>query len=322
MVEQRKSTQLRDRLLMGVLYTGFFTFVFVLSAYWTFPYDRLRDFIVGKLSTSDTAGTRSVEIGELAPLGFGGVRVKDLEITQTSAAPDSTPTTLKVPELEANVSLWSLLLGDKKIALDAKAGKGSIHAKYAQTSTEQQVEAELNALDIGEMGLGSFVTLPLKGKASGTVNLRLPTDVTKGTGEVKLEIKGLHVGDGKAKIKPPGMGAGTGLTLDEIDAGKLALTIDMRDGAANVTRFSTDGQDLKLSGKGKVHLADPLKRSRPDLDLDLTFSDTYKNKSDRTKAMFEILAMRPEWQHAITPEGTMRLHVGGTFLAIRATPAR
>jgi type II secretion system protein N len=177
-------------------------------------------------------------------------------------------------------------------------------------------------VDIGELGLGSLVTLPLKGKASGTIDLRVPTDVTKGTGEVKLEIRGLHIGDGKAKIKPPGMGAGSGLTLDEIDAGKLGLTVDIRDGVANITRFATDGKDLKLAAKGKVHLADPLKRSRPDLDLDLTFSDVYKNKSDRSKAMFEILGMRPEWQHATTPDGTMRVHVGGTFLAIRASPGR
>jgi hypothetical protein len=36
--------------------------------------------------------------------------------------------------------------------------------------------------------------------------------------------------------------------------------------------------------------------------------------------MFELLNMQPDWQRAISPDGTMRLHVGGTFLAIRGTP--
>jgi type II secretion system protein N len=316
----RARSQLRDRLLFGVLYTGFFALVFVLAAYWTFPYDRLRDFLAAKLSTTDGTSTRSVEIGELSPVGIGGVRVRDLEITQTSTAPDTTPSTLKLPEATASVSLFSLLLGDRKISLEAKAGNGTITARYLQNSSEQHIEAELAALDIGALGLGSLLSLPVKGKASGTIDLRMPGEVTKSTGAVKLEIQGLHIGDGKAKIKPPGMGAGTGLTLDEIDAGKLSAALDMRDGVANITRFTTDGKDLKLAAKGKVHLADPLKRSRPDLDLDLTFTDAYKNKSDRTKAMFEIVGM--QWQHATTPDGTMRVHVGGTFLALRSSPGR
>jgi type II secretion system protein N len=111
-----------------------------------------------------------------------------------------------------------------------------------------------------------------------------------------------------------------GLTLDELEAGKLKLGIDVHDGVATLSRLSADGRDLKLSGKGTVRLAEPWKRSRPDLDLDLTFSDAYKNKSERTKAMFEILGMQPDWQRATTPDGTMHLHVGGTFLAVRASP--
>lgn len=324
MVEpSRQRSQLRDRVLFGALYSGFFALVFVLAAYWTFPYDRLRDFIAAQLSTSDATGSRTVEIGELEPLGLGGVRVADLEITQTTTGPEGTTSSLKLPELKASVSLFSLLLGDKKVSLEAAAGKGTLTGRYVQSSGEQHIEAELAALDLGgDLGLGSFSPLPLKGKASGTVDVRLPADVTKSTGEVKLEVRDLHMGDGKAKIKVPGMGAGSGLTLDEIDAGKLSVAVNLRDGIANVTRFATDGKDLKLSAKGKVHLAEPLKRSRPDLDIDLTFSDAYKNKSDRTKAMFELLGMRPEWQHATTPDGTMRVHVGGTFLALRASPGR
>jgi type II secretion system protein N len=321
MVEQvSRRAQVRDKLLLGVLYAGFFSLVFVFAVYWTFPYERLRDFVSSKLSATTATGTRNVEIGELTPVGFGGVRVRDLSIVQTSAAPDSTPSELRLAEVDAQVSLLPLLLGNKKVALKASAGKGNIEAKLDQSGDSQHIEADLDALDLGEMGLGSWVTLPLKGKATGKVDLRLPADPTKATGSVKLEIKGLKVGDGKAKIKPPGMPAG--LTLDEVDAGKLDLSLEIRDGVATLTRFSTDGKDLKLTGTGNVRLADPIKRSRPDLNLDLTFSDAYKNKSDRTKAMFELLGLRPEWQRATTPDGTMHVHVGGTFLAIRGGPGR
>lgn len=318
--EASRSAQLRDKALVAGLYTGFFSLVFLLSMYWTFPYDRLRDYVVGKLSADDATRTRTVEIGELRPVGIGGIRISDLEITQLAKAPDATPSTIKLSSVSADLSLWSLLIGTKKLTLLAKAGGGSLDGKYKQTSDSQHIEAELNGFDIGELGLGSFIGLPLKGKATGTLDLQVTSDVVKSTGSLKLEVKNLKVGDGKAKIKPPGLG--TGLTLDEIEAGKLALAIDVHDGVANITRFATDGHDLKMSGKGNIHLSEPLQRSRPDLDLDLTFSDAYKNKSDRTKAMFEILQMRPEWQRATTPDGTMRVHLGGTFVSIRGGPGR
>jgi type II secretion system protein N len=317
--EASRSAQLRDKTLLAGLYTGFFGLVFLLSLYWTFPYDRLRDYVVGKLSSDDAIATRTVEIGELRPVGIGGVRITDLEITQLAKTPDAQPATLRLSSLSADLSLWSLLIGNKKLTVSAKAG-GTLDGKYLQTSDTQHFEAELNGFDLGQLGVGSYMGLPIKGKATGTIDVQVAADVVKSTGSVKLEVKNLKVGDGKAKIKPPGLG--TGLTLDEIDAGKLALAIDLHDGVANITRFATDGRDLKMSGKGSIHLSDPLKRSRPDLELDLTFSDAYKNKSDRTKAMFEILQMRPEWQRATTPDGTMRVHLGGTFASIRGGPGR
>jgi type II secretion system protein N len=319
MVEQAPS--LRDKVLLGVLYVGFFAFVFIMAMYWTFPYDRLRDFIATKLSAPEgsTSGT-SLEIGELAPAGFGGVRVRDFTYTQTGVNTDTPPQTLHLSEVTAKVSLLPLIFGNQKVALQARAGDGTLEGNFERNSEAQKLTAEFTALDLADMGLGSWLTLPLKGRLSGNVDLQVPTDPTKATGSVTLDIAGLHVSDGKAKLKPPGMMVG--LTLDEIDAGKLALNITVRDGTATVSRLSADGKDMKLSGKGNIRLADPLKRSRPDLDLDVTFNDAYKNKSDRTKAMFELLAMQPDFQRATTPEGTMRVHVGGTFMAIRGTPGK
>jgi type II secretion system protein N len=318
--EASRRAQLRDKTLLAGLYTSFFGLVFLIALYWTFPYDRLRDYVVAKLSTDDAIATRTVEIGELEPVGIGGLRISDLEITQLAKKPDAQPATLHLSSVSADLSLWSLLIGNKKLTLSAKAGGGTLDGKYLQTSDTQHIEAELNGFDIGALGVGSFMGLPIKGKATGTIDVLVAADVIKSTGSVKLDVKNLKVGDGKAKIRPPGLG--TGLTLDEIDAGKLALAIDLHDGVANITRFATDGRDLKMSGKGSIHLSDPLKRSRPDLDLYLTFSDVYNNNRDRTKAMFEILQMRPEWQRATTPDGTMRVHLGGTFVSIRGGPGR
>ena len=45
----------------------------------------------------------------------------------------------------------------------ATVGEGELDARYQQDSEAQHIEAELDALDVGQLGLGSFVGVPLKG---------------------------------------------------------------------------------------------------------------------------------------------------------------
>ena len=148
--------------------------------------------------------------------------------------------------------------------------------------------------------------------------MALPAEANKATGELQLKIAGLHIGDGKAKLSLPGLRSG--MTLEEIDAGSLDLAIKAANGSAELERFGTDGKDLKIRGEGAIRLANPIRRSRPDVQLELKLSDAYKNKTDRTKALFEILAMQPEWQRATGTDGALNLHVTGTLQTPRATP--
>ena len=321
MVEQANArAQLRENLVLGAVYTGFFLLVFTISAYLTFPYDRLRDMIMASAANTAAGTGQTLVIGDLSPLGLSGVRLRDVEFARSGTAA-AAPIVVRLSELSLRVSLWSLLFGDRKASIDATVGKGNIEGSFEQTSSGQKIDADFEAVDVAEVGLGGLVGLPLKGKATGHVDLALPAEMSKATGSVKLDVRGLHVGDGKAKVKVPALG-GNGLTLDEIDAGKLDLGLQVQDGIATLTRLSTDGRDLKVSGKGTVRLVEPIKRSRLDLKVDLTFSNAYKNRSDRSKAMFEILGMREEWKRATTPEGTLRLHVTGTLQAIRGGPLR
>jgi type II secretion system protein N len=135
---------------------------------------------------------------------------------------------------------------------------------------------------------------------------------------MELKIEGLRIGDGKAKLTVPGLR--NGMTLEEVDAGTLDIAMKAQNGSADIVRFATDGKDLKIHGEGSLRLANPLRRSRPDIQLELSLSDAYKNKTDRTKALFEILSMQPDWQRATGADGALNLHVTGTLQTPRATP--
>jgi type II secretion system protein N len=312
--------QLRTYAGLGALYTGFFGLAFVISAYFTFPYDRLRDFLISKIEArgKGMSDTVQVEIGELSPSFFTGAVLKDVEIKRRTGEADAEPSTLHFDEVSARVSAWSLITRSPKVKLHAKVGEGELDGSFQQDGETQHVEAELDALDVGKLGLGSFLGVPMKGRASGKLNLTLPAEAPKTTGEMELKIAGLRIGDGKAKLSMPGLRSG--MTLEEVDAGTLDLAMKAQNGSADIVRFATDGKDLKIHGEGSLRLANPLRRSRPDVQLELKLSDAYKNKTDRTKALFEILSMQPDWQRATGADGALNLHVAGTLQTPRATP--
>jgi type II secretion system protein N len=320
----------REYLGIGVLYALFFAVAFMFSAYLTFPYERLRDFILTKIEAASKGKPDAVQvdIGELSPSFLTGVVLHDVEVrkgtppeaaTSGAAAGEAPePSALRFDEVAARVSLWSLLMRSPKVSFKAKVGEGELDGSFEQDGDAHEVEAELDAVDVAKLGLGSYLGVPLKGRATGTLELALPAEANKARGDLQLKIAGLRIGDGKTKVSLPPMKSG--MTLEEIDAGSLDLAIKAANGSADIERFATDGKDLKIRGEGQIRLATPLRRSRPDVQLQLKLSDAYKNKTDRTKALFEILAMQPDYQRAVDTEGALNMHVTGTLQSPRATP--
>jgi type II secretion system protein N len=214
----------------------------------------------------------------------------------------------------------SALFGKISGSATAHVGSGKIEANYADTGTSQQIDAELDGVDLLKLGAGGWAGVPLSGTAGGTVNVTLEQDPTKSVGDLALKAVDFHIGDGKHKIKVPGLSGG--ITLEEIDAGTLDLAINLHDGQGDVERFATkNGHDLAADGSGSLRLANPLGRTRLDVLIELKFTDSFKNRNDRTKALFSLLQVNPELRRAVADDGTIGVHLGGTVQALRATPA-
>ena len=135
-------------------------------------------------------------------------------------------------------------------------------------------------------------------------------------GDVVMTIDKLVLGDGKSKVKVPGMAGG--LTLDPIDAGTLDLKVDVKDGVATVEKMESKGKDLELSGSGSIRIARPFSQSRADITLAVKFSDAYKQRSDRTKVAFELMSQNPMIKRATGSDGMMRFKLTGSLSALRA----
>jgi type II secretion system protein N len=188
----------------------------------------------------------------------------------------------------------------------------------AASETRNEVELEFDTMDAEAIGLGGLLQVPIKGQLDGSIALSLSAIPTESDGDIALTIRNLQLGDGKAKVPVPGMR--DGITVEKINAGTLTMNLEVRQGVVEIKTLTTDGPDLKLSGSGNIKLAEDLGRSRLDLLLELTFSEAYKSRNDRTKAIFQLISFQPELKSASTAAGGLRFKVTGSLSAPRGKP--
>jgi type II secretion system protein N len=308
----------RQILLSWSGYALFFVVCFVLSAYFTFPYERVRDVLVTKVASSGTPGQK-LSIGELGPHWLTGVALTSVKLERSAGTPGAPPSSLAIDKLSVNASAWALMFGGVGVHFDARVGKGEVEGRYdAKKEGPAHTQAELDALDIGKLGLGSMLGMPIAGAASGTVDVTLSDQTAETQGSIDLRIEGLRIGDGKAKLQIPGMG---GLTLETIDAGTLQLKLAIKEGVATIERLEAKGKDLELSGSGSVRLVRQVAQSRADITLAIKFEKAYTQRSDRTKAMFDLINSNPLIKRATGADGKIRFTLAGTLENLRSAPA-
>jgi type II secretion system protein N len=320
--------QNRSEWLPYFAYNALFWMAFWLFCYWTFPYERVASQLIDRVAASGKGYT--LEIGELSPYWLSGVELSNVVLRKDSLEPvptlgpgDKTPLpdgALRVREVQARLGLLPLIFGTKKLSFNAELESGEIEGTYVGDGPSHNIEAKLEDVDLGKLGvLESVSQVPVQGLLNGDIDLSLAEDPKLSQGSVKLTLKKLTVGDGKAKVKVGGLG---GLTLDPIEAGDLSLELEIKDGVGVLSRLAADGKDLKLKGSGDVRLGTPFSSSRLSLLVAIKFTDAYRNKSPRTQAMFGLLdnAGSPQITAAKTADGGLQYRLTGTLSAPRPIP--
>jgi type II secretion system protein N len=334
--KNERLTQLlaKHRPLVTLLaYNTLFWVAFWLFCYWTFPYERVAAYLIDRVAQSGKGYT--LEIGELSPYWLTGVELTNVKLHKLG--PEAAGAVLvpkgkgaekdkaaaaggfQIRDARARLGLLSLLGGAKTINFDADLEAGEIEGSFAGDDESQHVEATLDDIDLEKSGaLESLISLPAKGTLSGDIDLTLGKDTKQTEGEITLKLAGLTIGDGTAKLKLGSMG---GLTVDPIEIGNLVIEIEVKSGVGVIKKVSSDGKDLELSGSGDVRFADPVGRTRLSVLLKAKFTDNYRNKSPRTRAMFSLLdSGMPEVNAAKTPDGALQFRLAGTLSSPRFVP--
>jgi type II secretion system protein N len=319
----------KQRLIVGGGLAAFFLTSCCVFSYLLFPYSRVRDVIVQEVQyPAGPDGTRrpsgvQLSIGELRPsLLPGGVTLGDVRFAKASED-GGDPLEMSVEEVSARVGIFALLGGNTSVSFSAAAGGGTIDGSFYNSTTETGIDAELEGVDLRRLGIirSLLSGVPVRGKVDGTIELDLQDEREQTTGSVELTIAGLTIGDGRAKLRIPGM-MGDGLTIEQIDVGDVRLAIDIDEGIGAVRELENDGEDITLRGSGNIHFQRPLAQTRLDLLLSFNFSDAYKDRNDRTRGMFAAMDFAPQLRPAKTEDGALQYRFTGPIGGrIAPTPA-
>lgn len=309
------------KLLVWAGYVAYFLFCFVTFSYLTFPYDRLEEFAQQQLAANagGKGGQQAVklEIGSISPYWPPGLTLHDVAVEQPNEG-GTSKVGLTLDALTARLRVLPLLVGKRSIGFSAEQGVGSLSGSVSASETRNEIDVEFEAMDAEALGLPGLLQLPIKGQLDGSIALALSAIPTESDGDIALTIQNLQLGDGKAKVPVPGMR--DGITVERINAGTLTMNLEVRQGVIEIKTLTTDGPDLKLTGSGNIKLAEDMGRSRLDLLLELNFSEAYKARNDRTKAIFQLISFQPELKSASTAAGGLRFRVTGSLSAPRGKP--
>jgi type II secretion system protein N len=319
---------LRRKLLLWMGTPAFFVGCFLLFAYWTFPYDHLRDYLVQEVERPRGPGGERIDSGlrlridELSPSLLTGVTLRGVTFTKLPSSPDERPAVVSADEIHARVSLLALLRRVVAVSFSAEMAGGSLEGEVQVADDEVGIEVKLEGLELRRVGIfAALAGLPVSGTLGGTVGLTLAKEARNTQGSVDLAVDRIVVGDARAKLKLPGLS--DGLTVGRVEAGNLKLRATVTDGSARIDELSAEGRDLTLRGRGTVRLGLPLQSTaRADLLLSVKFTEAFRTRDDRTRAMFSLLDLNPGLAPARTPDGALQFQLlASPVTGVRAVPA-
>lgn len=304
-------------------YLFFFLFAFVLFTYLTFPYDRVRDYVVHRIEQALPGS--EVEIVGLEPAWLTGIEARGVRIRLPPEASEPAPAgateparrpvrpSITLPYLYARVSILSYLLGTTELVFEVETdGGGTIDGTLSDTGTESHLTAHLDAVDLRRMTiLRQALPVALGGEVSGDIDLHISDDEAATDGTIQLRIAEATLGDEQFQVPMPIPGLAA-LQLTRIELGEVALDINVEDGIGRVTRFSGDGTDLLVRGTGTVRVHRSLRTTTLDLLLRAAIQPAYLTRNPAVQGALDLAGTSPFVAPYRAADGAFQVRLQGS----------
>ncbi len=284
-IPKRNLSGLLRKVRRYALYGAGLALVFVVFAWINLPTKAL----AWRISHEAKKQGIMLTVEDLSISPFGAVTLEDIVWSFKPSHPDQTPVPFVVEELEIDVSLLSLLIGNMDVDIEGTLDEGTIVGNYTKGSEEGKVELEIEDLPLYAVPkLQQAVNAPVRGLFGLSVDLTLPENkFEQAFGTMQLTCAGCSVGDGETKMYVPGARGmlSQGVTMPEFNLGSVVGQLNVDQGEAVMEDFEAKSDDITLRIGGKVLLDDPFQKSRLDLVVKLFVSEALQENNDQIRLL-------------------------------------
>lgn len=260
---------------------------FVLFAWLSLPTRAL----AWRISHEAKARGYIVDIEDISISPFGGITLENVQWTFAPSRPDQVPGKFVVEEIEVDISVLSLLMGDVDVSLEAQLDEGLITGRYARGDDESSFALEVAELPLyGVPKAAQALNAPLRGILHVKVDLTMPEhEFAQAKGVIELTCAACTIGDGIEKLYVPGSAAlKSGVVVPEIDMGTLSGRILVEDGVGTTDGpIETKSDDVWIELSGQLTFKDPFAKSRFAMVLKFNLSEELQAESEPMRFMIQ-----------------------------------
>jgi type II secretion system protein N len=226
-------------------YGLFFALAFLLALQRTFPTEAVKE----RLVLEAAALGWQVQIADIAPSGFGGVRMRGVTIESHEG------TLIPLEEARASLRLWPLLRGRRGLSFELAIYGGTLFGFAEQGPGSQRLALKGEGIDVGRAtALRKAVGIDLAGTLTADVDVTVDArEPAKSSGRIDLSVEKAAVNGGEIPV--PGMGGN--LSLPRVSVGTVVARGAVQAGRAEFQKLEAKGEDLEVSAEQAYFMVQP-----------------------------------------------------------------
>jgi type II secretion system protein N len=232
-----------------------------------------------------------VDVEDVSVSLLGNVTLENVSWTFSPSRPDQIPSKFFVKEIEIDVSLFALLIGNIDVEIEARRDEGIITVEYSRSSSESEIHIAVEELPLYDVPKAyQALNAPLLGYFALKIDLVMPDNkFAKAEGAIEITCAACKIGDGVEKLFIPGSkGLKDGTVIPEIDLGTFVGKLVVEKGTAKTeVQMETKSDDVEVSVEGSIKLKDPFPKSRLDLTVKVNLTDALQARSEKLRLVFQ-----------------------------------
>jgi type II secretion system protein N len=249
------------RLFKYVSYLVLFAVLYAFFLYWVFPYDTLKERILGDVERQ-LGGGLQVSAKSLEPHWFSGVDIEGLEVEGPGER--GMVKLVNFKRVRARAALVPLIFGSVRVKFQLDIGKGEISGSAKVGEEMIAIKVDVDDLNLSDFAFiqertGLKIVSQIDGKADLQVNRQ---QAVRSTGNVGITFQNLRLAGSQLKLGELALEVPDLLIAKGKDS---RIKMSLGKGTATFENFDLKGGDLGLEMKGKIFLSSRMANYRLNL---------------------------------------------------------